>query len=33
MTYGYGSREELETHKADLIADFPDEIPTLLPLI
>ena len=33
VTYGYGSREELETHKADLIADFPDEIPTLLPLI
>jgi phosphoglycolate phosphatase len=33
VTYGYGSREELETHKADLIADFPDEIATLLPLI
>jgi phosphoglycolate phosphatase len=33
VTYGYGSREELETHKADLIADYPDEIPTLLPLI
>ena len=33
VTYGYGSREELETHKADLIADCPDEIPTLLPLI
>ncbi|MBD2294431.1 HAD family hydrolase [Anabaena sphaerica FACHB-251] len=33
VTYGYGSREELETHKADLIADFPKEIPTLLPLI
>ncbi|MEI6443333.1 MAG: HAD hydrolase-like protein [Nostocales cyanobacterium ELA583] len=26
VTYGYGSREELETHKADLIADFPKEI-------
>jgi hypothetical protein len=23
----------LETHKADLIANYPDEIPTLLPLI
>jgi phosphoglycolate phosphatase len=33
VTYGYGSREELETHKADLIADCPKEIPTLLPLI
>jgi phosphoglycolate phosphatase len=33
VTYGYGSREELETHKADLIADYPDEIPILLPLI
>lgn len=33
VTYGYGSREELETHKADLIADCPDEIPILLPLI
>jgi|694.fasta_scaffold04249_22 phosphoglycolate phosphatase len=33
VTYGYGSREELETHKADLIANYPDEIPTLLPLI
>ncbi|MEI3651248.1 MAG: HAD family hydrolase [Dolichospermum lemmermannii FEM_B0920] len=33
VTYGYGIREELETHKADLIADCPDEIPTLLPLI
>ena len=33
VTYGYGSREELETHKADLIADYPDEIPKLLPLI
>jgi len=33
VTYGYGSREELEIHKADLIADYPDEIPTLLPLI
>ena len=31
VTYGYGSREELEIHKADLIADYPDEIPTLLP--
>ena len=31
VTYGYGSREELETHKADLIADCPKEIPTLLP--
>lgn len=31
VTYGYGTREELETHKADLIADCPDEIPTLLP--
>lgn len=30
VTYGYGSREELETHKADLIADCPKEIPTLL---
>ena len=30
VTYGYGSREELETHKADLIADCPDEIATLL---
>jgi phosphoglycolate phosphatase len=33
VTYGYGSREELETHKADLIADCPNEIPTLLLLI
>jgi phosphoglycolate phosphatase len=33
VTYGYGSREELETHKADLIADYPKEIPILLPLI
>ena len=33
VTYGYGTREELEIHKADLIADYPDEIPTLLPLI
>ena len=33
VTYGYGSREELETHKADLIADSPKEIPKLLPLI
>ncbi|BAY06217.1 HAD-superfamily hydrolase, subfamily IA, variant 1 [Anabaena cylindrica PCC 7122] len=33
VTYGYGSREELETHGADLIADCPKEIPTLLPLI
>ena len=33
VTYGYGSREELETHGADLIADYPKEIPTLLPLI
>lgn len=30
VTYGYGSREELETHSADWIADCPDEIPTLL---
>ena len=33
VTYGYGSREELETHGADLIADYPKEIPTLLLLI
>lgn len=33
VTYGYGSREELENHKADLITDCPNEIPTLLPLI
>jgi hypothetical protein len=25
------AREELETHKADLIADCPKEIPKLLP--
>ncbi|MBD2384482.1 HAD hydrolase-like protein [Cylindrospermum sp. FACHB-282] len=33
VTYGYGTREELETHNADLIVDCPDEIPTLLLLI
>jgi phosphoglycolate phosphatase len=33
VTYGYGTREELEAHNADLIADSTDEIPTLLPLI